>query len=355
VRRLIAITLASLSALGGVAGALGAIKAAAGRTRFTFSVTPPHQSAIHGGIARFSVSVSRSTWFTGAVGFRVAGLPDGVRARWQLADRTHSSVVAPAESGAVLSLRMSADAPIGTWRLTVLAIGGGVTRTRPLALTLKPTVLRRFTLKVRPARRVVAQGGTATFAVRIARGVGFDGPVSRRMLTLPEGASATWTPASLDIATKPDQEPGSDRLVLQGTGSIDGRLVRRNSVVVLTVVEARRFRIGGDLTTQLYPGVGAPLDLVLTNPNTFDIQVSELTVRMGASTTRPHCSATTNYAVRQYGGELPLVLGPGSTRLSALASDPSDWPRVSMRDLPTDQEECKGAVLSLHYSGLATR
>jgi hypothetical protein len=356
VRRLIVITLASLTALGGVAVAMSAIRGAtAGRTRFTFSVNPPHQSAIHGGTARFSVSVRRSRAFTGAIGFRIQGLPPGVRSRWQLADRTRTSVVPLAESGAVLSLRVSAGAPIGTWRLTVLATGGGATRTRALALTLKRTELRRFTLKVRPARRIVAQGATATFAVRIARGAGFDGPVSRRMLTLPEGASAVWTPTSLQIATAADQAPGSDRLVLQGTGSVDGREVRRNSVVVLTVVEARRFRIGGDLTTRLYPGAGAPLDLVLTNPNAFDIRVSELTVRVDAATTQPRCSGTTNYAVRQYGGELPLPLDPGSTRLSALASDPSDWPQVSMRDLPIDQGACKGAFLSLRYSGLATR
>jgi hypothetical protein len=354
VRRLIVITLASLTALGGVAGAVSAIKATAGRTRFTFSVTPPHQSAIHGGTARFSVSVRRSRGFTGAIGLRVEGLPQGVRSRWQLADRTRTSVVPPPESGAVLTLRMSADAPIGTWRLTVLATGGGATRTRALALTLKRTRLRRFTLKVRPARRIVAQGATATFEVRIARAAGFDGPVSRRMLTLPEGAKATWTPTSLDITTTADQAPGSDRLVLQGTGSVDGREVRRNAVVVLTVVEARRFHIAGDLTTRLYPGAGAPLDLVLTNPNDFDIRVSGLAVRVGTATSHPRCDGAANYAVRQF-GELPLALEPGSTRLSALVSDPSLWPRVSMRDLPSDQDACKGAILSLHYSGLAAQ
>jgi hypothetical protein len=115
-----------------------------------------------------------------------------------------------------------------------------------------------------------------------------------------------------------------------------------------------RFGIGGDLTALLHPGGGGPLNLVLSNPHPFDVRVTALSVRVGAGTTNAHCRGDINYAVAQYSGTYPLVLPPGSTRLSALVSDSSVWPRVSMHDLPTNQDACQDAVLALDYSGLAT-
>jgi hypothetical protein len=127
-------------------------------------------------------------------------------------------------------------------------------------------------------------------------------------------------------------------------------------VVVLTVVKARRFAIGGDLRTLLRPGGSAPLDLVLTNPYSFDLRVTSLRVRVGARTSRPGCSGDANYAVTQYSGGYPLTLPRGSTRrLDGLAPDPAAWPQVSMHALPTNQDACKDARLSLDYEGTATR
>ena len=89
----------------------------------------------------------------------------------------------------------------------------------------------------------------------------------------------------------------------------------------------------------------APLDLVLTNPNRFAVRVVALSARLGVSTTKPRCDAEANYAVRAVSpAAYPLRLRSGSTRLSALVAGSSLWPRVSMHDLPTNQDACRGAV-----------
>jgi hypothetical protein len=93
----------------------------------------------------------------------------------------------------------------------------------------------------------------------------------------------------------------------------------------------------------------------LTNPHPFDIRVTALRVRVRPDTTNPHCSGDANFAVTQYSGGYPLVLHPGSTRLSARVSNSASWPQVSMHNLPTNQDACKNARLSLDYEGLATR
>jgi hypothetical protein len=257
----------------------------------------------------------------------------------QLADETWTGVVPPAQTGAKL-----------------VASGGGDARTRArdLTLSVERTRSRRFSLRVSPKRRTVTQGASATYRVRVARAAGFRTRVTLRARGLPRGARARWKSGTLTVSTRPDQRLGTNRLVIEGTSRVGGKAVRRRTVAVLTVVEARRFRIGGDLGTPMYPGSRAPLDLVLTNPNTFDIRVTSLSVSVGG-TTNAHCSGRVNYGVAQYRGRYPLVLHPGSTRLSALVSDTSGWPQISMHDLPTNQDACQGAVLSLGYSGRASR
>jgi hypothetical protein len=210
-----------------------------------------------------------------------------------------------------------------------------------------------FSLRVTPARRTVPRGATATYRIRVVRAhVGERAKV--RVLRLPTGATATWRRSALTVSTEARQRLGSSRLVIQATRGTGRTAVHRCAVAVLTVVESHPFRIGGDVPRRLYPGSSSPVDLVLTNPNSFDLKVTALHVRAGSETSNRDCRGDANYAVAQYRGRYPLLLHPGDTRLSALAPNSSVWPRVSMHDLRTNQDACQGAVLALGYSGLAT-
>jgi hypothetical protein len=208
---------------------------------------------------------------------------------------------------------------------------------------------------------MVPQGARATYTIRVARAAGFHKRVRLRVLRPPRGATAKWTRRTLTVATRAGQRLHSHRLVIEGTSrtgrsaAAPRRVVRRYAVVVLTVLKARRLALGGGLSTLLHPGGGSPLDVVVTNPYRFDLRVTALRVRVRARTSQPGCSGTVNYAVTQYRGRYPLTLPEGSTRLSALVPSPAAWPRVSMHNLPTDQDACKNARLTLDYDGLATR
>ena len=280
--------------------------------------------------------------------------------------------------------------------MNLLATAGSVKQSRRLTLTVERKGLRGFSLKVAPARQVVQQGFTASYKVSIANIKGFRGRVRMRALALPPGAAAQWSKTLLRVTTRADQRLGSTRIVLEGSAKTN----RRYAVVVLTVVGANEapssgsavpvvvpgignaapsvaaaapvgaetppagpetppasehdFTISGDLATQLYPGAVAPLDVVLTNPQAFDIRVKALTVRVVA-TTKPGCDPDVNYGVAQYSGSYPpLVLHPGSTPLSALVPNPAAWPHILMHDLQSNQDACQGAILSLVYAGAAT-
>ena len=223
-------------------------------------------------------------------------------------------------------------------------------------MTVLPRRSSTFSLKVAPRRQMLPRGATATFAVGVMRDAGQRrGRLRLRVLGLPRGARATLTPTVLRVSDRRAQPRGSNRLVVQATNRLGSTAIRRYAVVVMTVVRGRPFLIGGDLATPLYPGGGAPLNLVLTNRHRFDIRVRALRVDVRADTTKRSCRGNVNYAARQYRGPFPLLLHPGSTPLSALVSDASRWPLISMHNLATNQDACKRAVVSLVYRGLATR
>jgi hypothetical protein len=117
----------------------------------------------------------------------------------------------------------------------------------------------------------------------------------------------------------------------------------------------RPFGISGELARTLRPGAGGPLNVVLSNPHRFDVRIRSLVVGLRGRTSKPGCSGAGNYAITQFQGRYPLVLRPGSTSLSTLRPNSATWPRVAMRDLPVNQDACRGARVSLTYRAQATR
>ena len=353
-RRLSIITLASLTALGGVAFASRVIQAAGKEAPAGLTVSPLRQTVARGGSASFSVRMRRAKGSsTGASALRVGRLPRGVHPSWRSANGARSRAVRPTDAGAVLTLRASGRARAGTRRVKVLAGSGGATRARTLRLTVTKDKSLRFRLRARPAHRTIPQGASARYKLRVVRRPGFRGRVSLRVLGLSRGASPGRRGRNtVSFATRGNQPLRSNLFVIRGTSRVGGTAVHSYAVVGLTVVQARKFSIAGDLTERLYPGAAAPLNLVLTNPHRFRIRVTALRVRL--DTTNPSCAGAVNYAVRQYSGRYPLVLRPGRTRLSALVASRM-WPQISMLDLPSNQDACKGVRLSLGYRGQATR
>ena len=119
----------------------------------------------------------------------------------------------------------------------------------------------------------------------------------------------------------------------------------------------RGFAIRGNLTRTLAPGVSQPLNLRLTNPYRFTLQVVRLTVALSvdARHAAAGCRVSRNFKVTPLArSAYPIRLGPRRTRtLRALRV--KRLPRVAMRNLAVNQDACKGARLSFRYAGQARR
>lgn len=119
-------------------------------------------------------------------------------------------------------------------------------------------------------------------------------------------------------------------------------------------VEASQFAIGGDLLAPLQPGLTTALDLRISNSFDEPLGIHDLTVTVTSvdapnSTAELPCSAK-DFTTQAASGH--IVLGGGVTStLSTLGLVAGQWPQVTMLNTNSNQDGCKGATLSLTYSG----
>jgi hypothetical protein len=118
--------------------------------------------------------------------------------------------------------------------------------------------------------------------------------------------------------------------------------------------EKRSFTISGNLATQLSPGVSAPLNLTFKNPNQQPLKIEELLVAV-VGTSKAACHPD-NFSSTNYSGSYPITIPSGTSTLSAAVPNSSKWPRVTMINKPTvNQDACKGVSISLAYNAVASK
>jgi hypothetical protein len=119
------------------------------------------------------------------------------------------------------------------------------------------------------------------------------------------------------------------------------------------------FPITGAPAGAFSPGVSQVVNVSITNPNSFAITVTGITATVSPTTIKnslpnPACNGSTNLVVsRQFSGS--IVIPANSTKtLQALGVAQSAWPQLTMPNLATNQDACKGTSFTITYSGTAT-
>ena len=131
--------------------------------------------------------------------------------------------------------------------------------------------------------------------------------------------------------------------------------------VCWTIAVNNSFGISGNASAAFSPGATPqPLNLVLTNPFSFDIKVTGITVMIQAATTKngspnPGCDGVQNLKVtRQFSGTVTLAKKT-TTSLSQLGTPASQYPLLQMPDLPVNQDACQNSTFRMSYSGTAVK
>lgn len=117
------------------------------------------------------------------------------------------------------------------------------------------------------------------------------------------------------------------------------------------------FRITGVVKGQLRPGTSLRLELTLRNPHRFPLSVTRLrtTLAIDAAHRKAGCNVATNFFVTQPSRRArPFKLRARSSLRLARVRGRAPL-LLGMRNLPRDQGVCKGAKLTLRYSGSARK
>jgi hypothetical protein len=115
------------------------------------------------------------------------------------------------------------------------------------------------------------------------------------------------------------------------------------------------FKIEGDATREIVPGIQVPIELRFTNGQPKPMTISRLRVSIQQLVT-PHADAghpctLEDFELTQVSGYEEWILLPNSTiGLRELGLASSEWPQITMRNRPVNQDGCKGAKLTLSYS-----
>jgi uncharacterized membrane protein len=359
-RRLSLTLLAVLAILG--LSAL-AVLAAGGKATFTVSASPSSQTVTTGQSTSYTVTVTRVNGFTGPVTLSTGALPAGASASWKLADGTSTNVVPATQNTATLTVATAASTPTGSSFVAITGTNGKLGDTTTVTLVVQPASQPNLTVTASPVSQTIPQGDSTTYGVTVER-TNFSGPVGLSVSGLPGKVTASFSPASipssastatLQVETADNVSAGSYDLTITATATSGATTFSRTALVTLIVQKKQSFLIEGDLASTLFPGRNVPLDLQLTNPSNFDLQITNLAVAVDEGTSEPVCSGTANFKITQFSGAYGIVLHPGTTSLSALVADSSKWPQVEMLNLAANQDACKNASIVLRYSGSAVK
>lgn len=117
------------------------------------------------------------------------------------------------------------------------------------------------------------------------------------------------------------------------------------------------FSLSGELGAAISPGVYAPLDLTIINPNHHDLRVTDIEVSV-AEVDAPHETADLpctpeDFDVDQVGSAFEVRIDAGvSSTLTELGVAGADLPHLGMVNDSVNQDGCKGASLTLAYTAV---
>jgi hypothetical protein len=359
--------LAHLPALGGLGvllllAAVTMTTAASGRLQasakadFTLTASPTTANAQQGQAATITVTEQKVNGFNSAVALIAGNLPAGTTAAF-------SPQTLDTKTTSALTLNVGVTTAPGTYSgVTITGSGGGLSHTLTVTLVVAAAPTQTFALGATPASATMLPGSTAAYSVSTSAVNGFTGTITLSLSGAPAGATTTFSPSSvpvgssstLQVVTKNNTPGGNYTLTVTGTS---GTRQQSAAVTLVITTTGKQFSISAPVVSVQGPGAATPLNLTLTNPNNQALQVTNLTVAIASVTkaasapaNRP-CTAA-DYAVVQFSGSYPIVVGAGQAiSLLGQGITSSQWPALTMINTSLNQDGCKGASVSLTFSG----
>ncbi|MGA2867169.1 MAG: S53 family peptidase [Verrucomicrobiota bacterium] len=195
---------------------------------FSVSVTPTSQTVAPGSTASYTVTVASLGGFSDMVAFSASGLPSDASASFDPVS----------VSGSGSSTLTFASSIGGTYTITITGTSGALTHTATVTLVVATP---DFSLSASPASRTVRHGSSTTYTVNVTPSGGFSGTVALDATGLPTGATATFSPASINtsgfstMTVRTSNRTGRQSYTLTITGTSTSPALTHTATVSLTV------------------------------------------------------------------------------------------------------------------------
>src|SRR5947209_1548532 len=173
---------------------------------FALSATPASQTVTQGGSTTYTVNISPSGGFTGAVSLSADGLPAGASASFS---------PNPATGSATITVSTTATTSTGSFSATSTGTTTNLSHTASVSLVVNAAAVPDFILSATPPSRTILLPYTTLFPSNISPSGGFTGVVSFSADGFPAGASASFSPnpatgsATMTVTTTATTSTGS--------------------------------------------------------------------------------------------------------------------------------------------------
>jgi len=249
------------------------------------TLTPPQGKTLPAGDITFS--------------FKETSLPAGIKATFNPAKITvKSGDEQKKPQKTTLTVEVGEAAKTGSYTLTVVAKGGGVTRESKLTLTVQ--VKPDYSLEVSPATVTVKQGASATVTVNIKRNETMKDPVDLTVTGAPTGMKVTVDPTKVPAdkasATLKIEVPATGVDAKDYTLTITGKAtgIADKTASLKVTVQLVDFSLKAEPSVvTIQPGASAQVKIAITRTNLTDpVTFTAKNVPAGLSVTFNPASAT---------------------------------------------------------------
>jgi len=194
-----------------------------GSPDFSIGITLSSQTVLQGSSVDYTVTITPTNGFNGAVDLNVSGLPSGASGFFD-----PNPVTPPDTTTSTLTVSTTSGIENGTYTLTVSGTSDPLIRTTNCTLVVVGN--QSFTLDPQPGSQTVRRNSFTSYAIGILPSGGFDSPVTLIVSGLPRGSSAAFYPnplipdqdseqaSLLLITTSRSTKTGEYTLTITGTG-----------------------------------------------------------------------------------------------------------------------------------------
>jgi len=157
---------------------------------FTVTANPGTLSVTQGASGVSSVTTAISGSFNNAIALSASGLPPGASILI-----SPGSIAAPGAGTAQVGINVGGSVATGTYPVTITAVGGTITHTTGLVLTV--TAAADFSVSANPATLSVEQGSSGTSSVTTSVSGGFNNAIALSASGQPAGVTVALNPTSI--------------------------------------------------------------------------------------------------------------------------------------------------------------